>query len=178
MFKQARFLGISLKARSRRRVLVLITFALMAASIAVISIQSVPKAANLVGNFTLLVFIVVTRGIFGSVVAQQLVPLQPEDAGRRIQPLGLSRPIQPLDPDLIEPDEYEIAVRNDAYFRAYRCVAAFSFVVMIVVVWFFSAPAPIRQFLTFATILTLVAMIFTLPQAIILWQQPDMPEEA
>jgi hypothetical protein len=49
---------------------------------------------------------------------------------------------------------------------------------MLVVVWFFSAPAPVRQYLTFAAILSLVTMIITLPQAIILWEQPDMSEEA
>jgi hypothetical protein len=178
MFKQARLLGISLKLRSRRRILVVITFALIAACIAVISAQSLTEAADLVANFGFLVFIVVSRGIFGSVVQQQLFQVYREGAGRGILPgLGLSRPIPPLDPEMVEPDEYEISIRNGAYYQAYQYIAAFSFVVMVVVVWFFSAPEPLRKFLTFSTILVLIAMIVTLPQAIILWQQPDMPED-
>ena len=177
MFKEAELLGVSLKKRSRRRALVVITFALLAGCIGLISIQSMPNAANVIGEFAVLVFIVVTRGIFGSIVQQQLVPLQPEEAGRTILPLGLARSIPPLNPDFIEPDEYEITIRNDAYYRAYRCVAGYSFIVLLVIVWFFREPAPARQFLTFATVLVLIAMIFTLPQAIIIWRQPDMPAD-
>jgi hypothetical protein len=70
-------------------------------------------------------------------------------------------------------DERIIAVRNGAYYKAYRIVAG-CFVLMV--------PALLASTLN-DTLKGMVAgllyiLIFTLPQAIILWTEPDIPVEA
>jgi len=68
------------------------------------------------------------------------------------------------------PDERQVAVRNAAYYRAYRVVAAYLFLIM-------SAASAGEAALMGLTALLFV-LVLTLPQAIILWTEPDIPGEA
>jgi hypothetical protein len=98
MFNEAKLLGISLKKRSRRRLLVVSTFVLLAACIALISAQGVAEVRNLIFNFAFLVFIVVARGVFGAVVQQQLFPVKSGHLRGILPGLGLSRPVNTAEP--------------------------------------------------------------------------------
>ena len=68
------------------------------------------------------------------------------------------------------PDERQVAVRNAAYYKAYRVVAAYLFLIM-------SAASAGEAALMGLTALLFV-LVLTLPQAIILWTEPDIPGEA
>jgi hypothetical protein len=81
-----------------------------------------------------------------------------------------------------EPDEREVAVRNAACFEAYRALAVYSFAIGLAI-W---AAWPLFISLNASTVvrvlqllfMPLLAMALTLPQAVVLWMEPDVPEEA
>jgi hypothetical protein len=104
--------------------------------------------------------------VLGRLVANTAVP-QSMRVGELIG-LGLSR--KRRDPD--ELDERDIAVRNAACFRAYRVIGLYALILVLIVPGLGNM-ATIR---TFEMLLApLLAMAVTLPQAIVLWSEPDVP---
>jgi hypothetical protein len=75
-------------------------------------------------------------------------------------------------------DEREVAVRNAAYFTAYRAVAVCWFVAWIASLYALDLSAHTARLLVSCLGLLLFVVIFTLPSAVILWREPDVPEEA
>jgi hypothetical protein len=67
-------------------------------------------------------------------------------------------------------DERIIAVRNGAYYKAYRILA--------ICFWLFLPALTLNKALLGMVAGLLYILIFTLPQAIILWTEPDIPVEA
>jgi len=103
----------------------------------------------------------------------------PELRGGGLTSLGLA-PNRRRNKD--EPDEREVAVRNATCFEAYRALAVYSFAIGLAI-W---AAWPLFISLNASTVvrvlqllfMPLLAMALTLPQAVVLWMEPDVPEEA
>jgi hypothetical protein len=99
----------------------------------------------------------------------------PEMHGGELTSLGLeSRRRRSED----EPDERDIAVRNAAYFQSYRALAVYSIAIWVASPLFFALKAPTAVRGLQLLIMPLLAMALTLPQAVVLWTEPDVPEEA
>jgi hypothetical protein len=174
MLRTPEILGFSMVRRNNRRWLVVVTYVTFLALMAALTIILPPTRGQ---NATVLMCLilaynVVSRGVFGSLVKDTVLP---QMRGGEITSLGLT-PRRRRGDD--EPDERDVAVRNGAYFQAYRAVAVYSIVIWIAssVVCEVSASTALRliQLVT----MPLVAMALTLPQAVILWTEPDVPEEA
>ena len=84
--------------------------------------------------------------------------------------LGLSRKAHPFGS---KPDERQVAVRNAAYFKAYRIVAVYLLLSPIVL-----GSISLSKMLWGIYMMSMIIVFYTLPQAIILWTEPDIPEEA
>jgi hypothetical protein len=76
------------------------------------------------------------------------------------------------------PDERELAVRNAAYVTAYRAVAVYSVFASVALLFSSGLSASTARLLLLWLFILLVGMIFTLPPAVVLWREPDVPEEA
>jgi hypothetical protein len=71
-----------------------------------------------------------------------------------------------------------VAVRNAAYFAAYRGLAVYSIIVWAALPSIFEFSASTALLLLQLLVMPLLAMALTLPQAVVLWTEPDVPEEA
>lgn len=166
MLRTPVILGLSMVRRKNRRWLVAVTYAALLALILVVTVIRPWSLALNSRVWLLLLCAFVSRGVFGRLVKQTLYTRR---WGETIS-LGLA-PTPYRDDD--EPDERELAVRNAAYFEAYRVLALYSFLLVMLTLSGSSA----------ASVLTPVAMpllvlALTLPQAVVLWTEPDVPEEA
>ena len=173
MVRTPAVLGISMVSRDNRRLLVATTYAtllaLMAAVILILPSRSLINAALMC---LILAYDVVSRAIFGRLVKDTVLP---ELRGGELTSLGLSPKRRRSES---EPDEREVAVRNAAYFKAYRSLAVYTVAIWIASPYFFSlSPSTSVRVLLLLT-MPLLAMALTLPQAIVLWTEPDVPQEA
>jgi uncharacterized membrane protein len=88
--------------------------------------------------------------------------------------LGLAASGQHLE---VLPDERELSVRNEAYFKAFRIVTVYALFIFVIIAMMqdptFWPKLNVLQ--VFAAVL--VVLVVTLPQAILLWQHPDLVEE-
>jgi hypothetical protein len=168
------FLGFSMARRDSRRRLVVVTYAILLAMMAVMIVVSRwgprTRAVGFAWLF-ILAFTVASWLIFGTVAKYAVLP---QTRGGEITSLGLT-PRRRSECDL---DERELAVRNAAYFTAYRAVAVYSIVAWMALIYSLKLSASIALSLVLWLFLPLFTMIFTLPQAVILWREPDVPEEA
>jgi hypothetical protein len=167
------FLSFSMVRRNHRRLLVAATYAtVLALMAAVILILPSGRQMNAIWMCFVLGYNVVSRSIFGRLVKDTVLP---EFRGGDLTSLGLA-PRRNRSED--EPDEREVAVRNAAYFKAYRALAVCSIAIWVASPFFFSlsAATAVRVLQLFA--LPLLAIAMTLPQAVVLWTEPDVPEEA
>lgn len=160
-------------SRSNRRWLVVATYGtvivLMAAYILLLPSKHMINAVNMC---FVLAYLGASRVVFGRLVKATVLP---EPIGGEMISLGLAetRPRRSED----DPDEREVAIRNAAYFKAYRAVALYSIALWVVSPFFFSLSAPtgVRGLMLLA--MPLLAMALMLPQAVVLWTEPDVPEE-
>jgi len=170
------FLGFSMVRRDSRRRLVVVTYAILLALMAVMIV--VPRSAPhrpvagfaLSFAFTIAVIVVILR-IFGRLAKDTVLPLI---HGGEMTSLGLTP--QPRREDDL--DERELAVRNAAYFTAYRAVAVYSLIACMALSYSSELSASTALPLMLWVFISLLAMILTLPPAVILWTEPDVPEEA
>ena len=174
MLRTPAILGFSMVRRNSRRLLVVTTYgALMILMAAYILLLPSKDLVNAVTMCFVLAYLGGSRGVFGRLVKATVLP---ESYGGEMISLGLAeaRPHRSED----DPDEREVAVRNAAYFQAYRAVAIYSIVLWLVAPLFFSlrASTGVRGLMLLA--MPLLAMALTLPQAVVLWTEPDVPEEA
>jgi len=160
-------------SRSNRRILVVLTYlfllGLMAAVLIVLPLGDPLDAAWMC---VILAYVLVSRAVFGRLVKDMVLP---EIRLGQIAGLGLEpRPNRNKD----ELDEREVAVRNAAHFDAFRWLAIYSIGVWIALPFFsFLSASEVIRVLQLASAPTL-AMAYTLPQALILWNEPDVPGEA
>jgi hypothetical protein len=174
MLRTPAFLGFPMVRRSNRRLLVATTYAaLLALMAAVIIIFPSGRQMDAVWLCVFpLAYNLVSRAIFGKLVKETVLP---EVHGGELTSLGLA-PGHRRSED--EPDEREVAVRNAAYFEAYRALAMYSIAVWVAwpFIFLLSASTAVRVLLLLTV--PLLAMVLTLPQAVVLWTEPDVPEEA
>lgn len=168
MMRTRVFLGLSMAEQSHRRILIIATYLVLAILMGAI----IAASANVV--IVTLACVILAWNIFsgsllGRLVANTSVP-QSMRFGELID-LGLAR--NPRDPDAM--DERDVAVRNAACFKAYRVIGFYTLVLVLLAPGL-GAMATVRTFE--ALLAPLLAMAVTLPQAIILWTEPDVPIEA
>jgi hypothetical protein len=161
--------GISMVSQKRRRWLVVFCYAALWALI-LLGLASKSFAiryillilATWVGTWIQCV-------IFYSLAKDTVLPLQAD-----VNPISLGL-LRKAFSNKSKPDERQVAVRNAAYYKAYRIVAAYCLLMPIVFLYLIALNKimllGIYLFLNFT-------MIYTLPQAVILWTEPDIPEEA
>ena len=173
MLRTPAFLGFSMVRRNNRRLLVTTTYVVFVVLMAtVIVILPSQRLFNAIWMCLVLAYNVVNRAILGRLVKDMTLP---ELRGGRMTSLGLS-PISHGGED--DPDEREVAVRNAAHFEAYRALAVYSMLIWLASPLFLSLSGSTAVRVLLLTSMPLLAMVFTLPQAIVLWTEPDVPEEA
>jgi hypothetical protein len=116
-------------------------------------------------------FLLVCSLVFGKLV-KQTGPL--DVRGRGLMSLGLAP--RRRDPD--QPDERDMAVRNAACFSAYRVLALYSLAIYSATCLSFDLRASVAVKVLELLTMPLLGMALTLPQAELLWREPDVPEEA
>lgn len=181
MFRDTELLGVSMVSQRNRRVLVVCVYVLFAA---LTLVGAVSNGRSLFGNtglpFVLLVLLV-TRYTFGRLVPnytyddealQQVDTSMPEVYGITSEhPLVMKPAAEP------EPDERDVAVRNAAYYACFRALAVYILIAWIEIVvvtdprFHLQAVAPT---IAVYTVFSAVVLVFTLPQALILWNEPDL----
>lgn len=168
MLRTPQVFGISMARRKSRRFLVAFTYAVMLALALTICI--VPSSRDR-GMFAGSAFALVCLLVFGKLV-QQTGPL--DLRGGEILSLGLVRRRHAQD----EPDEREVAITNAACFQGYRVLALYSIMVYAATWLSFDVPASAGVKVLELLTMPLLGMALTLPQAALLWSEPDVPEEA
>jgi hypothetical protein len=172
MLRTPVILGISMATRRNRRLLVAVTYApLLALTVTLVIVPSWgkhhiwPWAAN--------ACFVVGFAVFMRLVKQP-GPLDPQSPRGAMTSLGLApRHYRAED----EPDERDVEVRNAAYFAAYRVLALYSVGIWVVAFLTLDLGGPVTAKVLQLFSLPLPAMALTLPQALVLWREPDVPEE-
>jgi hypothetical protein len=158
--------------RKNRRLLVAVTYAVMLALTE--TVLGVPYWGNRIGIAWLcagVAFYLVCSVVFGKLV-KQTGPLDIRGGG--LTSLGLV----PRRRDMDEPDERDVAIRNAACFQAYRVLALYSIVIWLARFLSFDLSVSVAVKVLELLTMPLLTMAITLPQAIILWTERDVPEEA
>jgi hypothetical protein len=178
MLRSPAFLGFSMVRRNSRRRLVAVTYAILLALMAVMMVVSL-SAPRMIGGrpagliwCLILTYNVVSWSIFGKLAKDTVLP---QMRGGKITSLGLTPRPRRNEYDL---DERELAVRNAAYFTAYRAVAVYSILAWMVLIYSFELSASTALLLARWLVMPLLAVVLTLPPAVVLWTEPDLPEEA
>jgi hypothetical protein len=158
--------------RKNRRVFVAITYASMLGS--TLTVLIVPSWRNrfetgwvIASNASYLLCWLV----FGTLV-KQIGPL--DTRGGELTSLGLA----PRRRNQDQLDEREVVVRNAACFEAYRVLALYSIAIYFAAWVSFELRASVAVKILELLTMPLLAMALTLPQAALLWREPDVPEEA
>jgi hypothetical protein len=157
--------------RKSRRFLVAFTYAVMLAL--ALTIRIVPSFRDRFAGwmFASGAFAFMCLSVF-SMLVKQTGPL--DLRGGELIALGLVRRRRGQD----QPDEREVAIRNAACFQAYRVLALYSLAVYIAASLIFELPTSVAVRVMEVLAMPLLGMALTLPQAALLWREPDVPEEA
>jgi hypothetical protein len=177
--KSTSILGISMTRRSRRRMLVAVVYLLLAAFVVFGVVlrhnNNLLRPGDFLGGFNLLFVILftgVSRVIFGQMVDQTTFPVPPQEGPGSGLPVSL---LEYARKPASAPDERDLAVRNRAYFLAFRIIAAYSALLWLVYVALNSWTTQVSVNLAALLLFPLIVMAITLPQAILLWSEPDLP---
>jgi len=174
MLRTPAFLGFSMVHRNSRRVLVATTYATLLVLMAAVIVHPFRRGLHIYAVWMcfILAYNVVSRAIFGGLVKDTVLP---ELRGGEITSLGLATRRRRGED---EPDERDVAVRNAAYFEAYRALAVYSVAIWVALPLVFLLTASTAVLALQLIIMPLLGMALTLPQAVVLWTEPDVPEEA
>lgn len=173
MFQRTTVLGISMTPRHNRRVFVTLAYALLLLVMASLSMLDPFRHETIIWFY--LAVMIVSHWVFGRLVR----PMFPLDTGPKQDAVHVSPYVDRSRP---EEDERETAVRSDSYVFAYRAIAIYS--VMLLMLFPVLIEREINSLATYRTItlqflvMLLFAIVFTLPQATILWKQDDLFSEA
>lgn len=181
MLHNAKVLGVDMNRRSNRRMLVLITYAAVviitiAFSLAVVYVPQI-RIELLAGGmwFFTTAWFLIAYFVFGRIASPfPLVPLfryPPQQVDRG---LGLSATVPPEEP---QPDERDLSIRNSAYYVAYNifiwiCLAGF-----IALPLYEKTSLVMHKTILFTAVVLLGVLAFTLPQAVVLWRERDLPQD-
>ncbi len=167
MSKIPTIFGISMVSRERRRWLVFLCYA--ALSLLILLSYAASSAS---ARFILVLFAVFAGTFIQFVIFYRLAKDTVLLGQEAILGLSLNTLFHKSGPD-----ERQVAVRNAAYYRAYRVVAAYLLLIMPVTSGWVTGEAALNEVLLGLTALLFI-LVYTLPQAIILWTEPDIPGEA
>lgn len=174
MLNQPMIRDVSIASQKKRRLLVAATYTVAVAFAAVILIRpSWIHESGSLGRFFLLLVVAPFVGvvpILFSYLAKLPLPLTGSGEMTRV---GLKP--EPRDPDDL--DECQLAIRNAAHYQAFRFVIVYSSVLFIASMFFGYLNDATAHRLIVALAMLLFFMVWSLPQAIILWTKPDAPEE-
>ncbi|HEX7287587.1 MAG TPA: hypothetical protein VF532_15470 [Candidatus Angelobacter sp.] len=177
--QRTKYLGISMAERSHRRALVACVYIFLAAIL--VSAGLLHKRNPLPGRNFLgvnLVFGIVYCGIsrvaFGALVRQATFPL-PVDNPDPWKYISIKKPVRYTGPG--DPDERELAVRNRAYYLAFRIMAIYSLALWPVLLIMEMNTHAVSVNLAATLVFPLIVMALTLPQAVVLWTEADVPVE-
>lgn len=175
MLRTPAVLGLSMAPRRNRRLFVTFIYGIMLTiTVAILVVPAWGDRVNIVWGSAAMSFYLVCWLAFRGLVDEQTALPPPERRWGRMISLGLAARRRDLD----ELDEREVAIRNAAHFRAYR-VLTWYMIIIWTATWFsfdLSASGGVRGLQLF--IMPLWGMVGTLPQAALLWTEPDVPEEA
>jgi hypothetical protein len=159
--------GISMVSRERRRWLVVLCYAAWSLLILFGFAASSGSARFILVLFAVLVGTSIQFVIFCKLAKDAVLPGQEAIFGPSLNTLFHKS----------GPDERQVAVRNAAYYRAYRVVAVYLWIMPVTFGWATVEAAWYKVLLELVAV-SFIVLVFTLPQAIILWTEPDIPEEA
>src|SRR5579859_8031942 len=171
------FSGISMGLRKNRRLLVTVMYAIPLACIVMILVapswfrQLGPLSRQSITLASILIFLAPPHWF---TKLAKFAPLGQRPVSVEITRLGLTP--GPRDP--YDPDERQATIRNAAHYHAFRFVIYYAGVLFLALMFSDSLERATAHRLVMALVLLLVFMVLTLPQAIILWTEPDVPEEA
>jgi len=173
---------ISMAQRGRRRVLVVAIYAILAGALIGSYFSS---GWRTVSPYIILGTILACRIFLGGYYPGGLVKKFNNNAARQFEAppvlalkLRVYRPVPGVGADVYHNDERELGLRDRAHYHAYRILA-----VSLVVPWFVSSfsgevwSATNSIHLCAALLLAIITLSLTLPQAILLWTEPDMEPE-
>ena len=184
MLRNTEYLGISMATQRNRRLLVILTYAGFASLVFVHAIRHRGNGTDL-SFFVLICILLAGRAAFGYLVP--VYPFSYSSAAVSAVPevRSLLHPerneaFRDQERDPAPPDERDIVVRNRAYYVAFNSVMVYT-LALAMVGGFVSDPQLSRR-LPVATLapyalLPILLMATTLPQAIILWTEPDLLDE-
>lgn len=176
MSNTSTILGISMAPQSNRRLLVTVTYIIVVTFIAVLAVMPswVRELGPIGRQFFVLagaLFILVPRWCW----FPKLTKLTPFGQQRSVEVTRLGLTPGPRDP--YDPDEREVAIRNAAYYQASRFVIYYSIGLFWAFIFLDSLNRATASRVMMALLLLLILVASSLPQAIILWTEPDVPEE-
>ena len=166
MLVNRRILGISLNSRRNRRWLVVLIYVFLGILFIVGSLEHV-------GIFMEFWFFIYPALIINTLIFGNFIFWKKRYGGL----------LKPFTPDPERPnDERELAARDSAHYRAYKALTFFIFLMVILCI---ELPAGYRKGLSPTELLFFVRMsgyglysiAITLPQAILLWREPDIESE-
>lgn len=169
MLQTVSLLGFSMVPQKNRRFLVIATYVLLIAVLASVVIipSELGRYRQVLASLAVVLPVMLSFQIFGKVVEQTVFP-QP-----RVAPMTLGLIHTRRDPG--EPDERDVAIRNAAYFKAYRLLASYLIFVCLMLWSAFESGSRLAIWLL---VFPLLVFLPTLPQAVILWSEPDVPDDA
>ncbi|MCL5005961.1 MAG: hypothetical protein M1404_05455 [Acidobacteria bacterium] len=162
--------------QKNRRMLVAVTYTILVAFIAVFAVM--PSWVHALGPFGRQLVVLAGVLLF-------LAPLQWLTMLTKFTPLG-GRPtsveitrlgLTPGPRDPYDPDERELAIRNAAYYQAFRVIMIYSFLLFLAPDFLHHLSDSTAQHWMKALLLLLFIIAWSLPQAIVVWTEPDAPEE-
>jgi hypothetical protein len=148
--QRTELLGVSMTHRSQRRVLVVSVylFLVLIAAVGLIFIRN-PRSSLVIVFFLVLG---IRNWVFGALV--------PQDTFVAANPMGHTEP---------EPE-----VRDRAHFIAFRIAAIYSMLLWLVIILLNDIGQAIPVILAATLVFPLIVMAVTLPQAVVLWTEPDV----
>ena len=186
MLRNTQYFGISMAPRRNRRLFVMVTYLGFASLVIVHAFRHHAANFNDLGFYVLICILLAGRTVFG-----YLVPVSPffytaahVSAVPEVKSLMHPERNEPFRDEERDPaplDERDIVVRNRAYYLAFNALMVYTLAVSIVAGFVsdpkFSSRIPAVAIAPY-TLLAALLMVTTLPQAIMLWIEPDVPDEA
>jgi hypothetical protein len=177
---------VNLSRRSQRRRLVLWIYAAMAVVMAAMGWLDTWRTS---GYYLVILATAVNHFLLGGYGRGGLIrpfsgkPPREATIPSPLIPLGLYLRLTNVSPEgEWRSDERELALRDRAHYQAYQWVSGAVAVLWLISWWVtakrpaFPALYPIMEMLLYPVVLVTVIMMLTLPQAMMLWNEPDMVE--
>ncbi len=169
MLKTPVILGLSTVSKRNRRLLVVLIYLILILIVAIfVCIRPFELPFYSAGA---LIGIVVSRLIFGKLVKERAFSETRISQTTTLSLLHWKRSGDHL-------DEREMSLSNEAHYEAFRVVAYFLlFLWLAVPILLDHLNAWLMNRIFEGIVTVLLVLAFTLPQAILLWSEPDVPEE-